>query len=102
MIHTIYVSAQSEPEELRKLFRKKLMTGGAVVRLVPGLRGEDLEAITKSFLPGAERHNLNSMVLSEVARATELSDETLNLLEQLPFENIKRVLDRMHPQRVAA
>ena len=90
MIHTIVIDSTTKPDELRKIFRKKLMTGGAVIRLAPGLTPEQLVEIGREFLPGVVENNVNSMVLSELARCPELPESFARELENLGVENVKR------------
>ena len=89
MIHTLFVTPETEPEALRKLSRKKLMTGGAVVRLAPELGKEALHAIWAKFQPEAERFSLAAQVLTELAKHPEL-DEALN--RNLRATNLPEVL----------
>lgn len=69
MIHTLFVSATTEPEALQKEFRKKLMTGGAIIRLEKGLSDDDLKLIAERFSPLVQPYNLAALVLEEVTRA---------------------------------
>ena len=72
MIHVVEVDAEISPDELRKIFRKKLMTGGAVLRLRDGLGANDLEKIYARFVDEALENNLAGLVLAELARAAVL------------------------------
>jgi hypothetical protein len=91
MIHTIEVDSTSTVSELKKVFRKKLMTGGAVVRLRPGLSSEELESIMQTFGPNAEPHSLQEMVLVELAKAGQLTDSAKSKLLELPLPAIRRL-----------
>jgi hypothetical protein len=83
MIHTISIDST----------RKKLMTGGAVLRLAPGLSAEELIEIGKQFLPGVVENNVNSMVLAELARCPELPKSFVKELENLGVESISLALN---------
>lgn len=92
MIHTIIVDSTTKPDELRKLFRKKLMTGGAVVRLAPGLSPEQIGEIGREFLPGVVENNLNAMVLAELAKYPDLPENLAQELEKTELGSITRAL----------
>ena len=81
MIHTIEVDADTDPEFLKKQFRKKLMTGGAVIRLKKGLSLLECERVVKKFLEFAAPHNFATMVIKEVLAMHRLSDEYLQEVE---------------------
>lgn len=66
MIHTIFIDENSEINGLKKEFRKKLMTGGAVIRLKPGLSEEQKNLVRNNFMPHAEPNNIAEMVLKEL------------------------------------
>ena len=83
MIHRIYVTEESSFAELKKLFRKKLMTGGAVFRLDPALSPESLSQIVDQFYPHAVPNNVAAMVLREVAKHPHVSEKILEQLEAL-------------------
>ena len=74
MIHTVYVKPEMTVAELRKLVRKKLMTGGAVIRLADELTGEDCERIYSEFSPNAEPFGLASEVLAELSKHPSLPE----------------------------
>lgn len=92
MISTIEITPESDPAQLRKVMRKKLMTGGAVIRIAPGLAAADLEAIFNRFSAppvenetdaggdsggaGPARHSASALVLKELAAEPDL-DTTL-------------------------
>ena len=72
MIHRIEVDASSKHEVLAKEFRKKLMTGGAVVRLSAGHTSEDLRCLFNEFAPVAKPHSLAELVLRELVDSDKL------------------------------
>ena len=88
LISTIYVDLDSEPEALKKLFRKKLMTGGAVLRLSPDLQGDDFFRIFDRFAPQAMSHNLCSMVLVELAKSPKAPPKLKDSLAALGLANL--------------
>ncbi len=73
MIHTIEINENSQIPELKKLFRKKLMTGGAVVRLAPGLDAKMYSVLFERFKEGAEPNSLQELVLRELVKMLSLS-----------------------------
>lgn len=89
MIHTIYVDADTEVAALKKLFRKKLMTGGAVLRLADGLTSEQFWSIFERFAPEAASHNLCSMVLRELLESPHSPADLKERLKSLGLENLK-------------
>lgn len=92
MIHRIEVTSETDPAELKKLFRKKLMTGGAVIRLAQDVAAEDLRVIFTRFSPGAAPENLNSLVLAEIARAPQTDADLRRELSALALPNVQRAL----------
>ncbi len=50
MIHTIEIDGSTELEPLRKEFRKKLMTGGGVIRIRAGLEASELQQLCDRFV----------------------------------------------------
>ena len=77
MIHVFTVNQTTEPEDLLKVVRKHLMTGGAVVRLEPGLSADDLLAIYDRYSPRAEPNSLAAQVLVQLAQAASVTDEAV-------------------------
>ena len=92
MIHTIYVDSDTELAELKKLFRKKLMTGGAVVRISSDVGHADLETIVGKFSNNVQRYSLQSLVLTEVAKRCSPEEELASKLTSLAIPEINRVL----------
>ena len=72
MIHKILINEKTDLKELKKLFRKKLMTGGAVIRLEEGLNESQLISIYETFSIETEPNNVQSMVLRELAKESAL------------------------------
>lgn len=68
MIHKILVEKSTDVDGLKKLVRKKLMTGGAVVRISAATSLEDLHSIVDVFAAGAEPNGVQDEVLAEVLR----------------------------------
>ena len=94
MIHTLYVSATTEPEALQKEFRKKLMTGGAVVRLNEGLTETELTSIAERFFADAKRYNLSALVLEEISKVRSLPEALASQLERTNIPEILKALPR--------
>ncbi len=92
MIHTLYVSAETEPAELKKQMRKKLMTGGAVVRLGDELSADELGQIFNRFSPVAERHSVAAEVLVQLAGKETLAPELRESLAALGIPEVNRAL----------
>ncbi len=81
MIHTLTVDEEFELGALRKEFRKKLMTGGAVVRIPAHLAEDNIENIFARLdqaLDGTvpTRHSIAEEILRELIRH-EASSESL-------------------------
>ncbi len=72
MIHTLLVDAETTLPELKKLFRKKLMTGGGVIRLRPELTEAEHDKIFEHFSVDADAENIQGLVLTELAREPHL------------------------------
>ncbi len=89
MIHTIYVNADTEVATLKKVFRKKLMTGGAVIRLAEGLDGSGCWKIFERFAPEAVSHNLCSMVVRALYESPQTPADLQERLESLGLRNLK-------------
>ncbi len=75
MIHTIEVTKELSHEELKKELRKKLMTGGAVIRIAPGATDEELMIILDRYLPVAEPYSAAAQVLRAIAQRDSLPVE---------------------------
>jgi hypothetical protein len=97
MIHEIEIDRESEPVSLKKLFRKKLMTGGAVFRLKPSLSDSEIAALFTLFSGEAQPHNMCSMVLVELAKSGRLNSEQFESLQKLGLANVERQLRREKP-----
>jgi hypothetical protein len=93
MIHTILIDTSVEPEALKKEFRKKLMTGGAVVRLPADLSDTGKNEIFATFAPHARPNNVCSMVLIELAKSSP-SFELAERLGATGFPQVQRALNR--------
>lgn len=98
MIHTLLVSPETEPAELKKEMRKKLMTGGAVIRLAPELSTQELEMICEKFKPEAERFSLAAEVLVQAAKHTALGETKRLELRELNLPELSRALDARDAQ----
>ncbi len=92
MIHTIAVAPGLTPEELKKVLRKKLMTGGAVVRLKPGLTDAEKCELFEQFAPIAERHSAAALVLRALAQDPERTSALSEKLEQVSVPEVQRDL----------
>lgn len=92
MIHKILVGPETDIQDLKKEVRKRLMTGGAVVRLRDGLGSEDLEKIIETYCPNVERHGVQASVLIEVAKSDKLSREMGEKLLLLGLPEIENVI----------
>ncbi|MFN8389499.1 MAG: hypothetical protein U0136_04335 [Bdellovibrionota bacterium] len=92
MIHTVFVDTETALPELRKEVRKKLMTGGAVIRLRPGLSGEDRRRLFNSFLPNARPNSIAAQVLVQLAEAPDAEQA---LLAELTEVKLKEVSDAL-------
>lgn len=90
MIHSVEVTDATSVEEFRKLFRKKLMTGGAKARIRAGLSNSQLESIYLTFSPEAEENNAAMSVLIALAEHKDLPES----LERKLFSYSSRPLQR--------
>lgn len=93
MIHTILVAGDVEPATLKKEFRKRLMTGGAVVRLRAGLTEGDVRSLFEKFVSEAKRYNLGALILEEIAKMKELPTDLKSSLLSLKIPEVSRHLD---------
>lgn len=81
MIHTLFVTVDTSPETLKKEFRKRLMTGGCVIRLSTELTAADCQQILDRFLPHYYPNSAAAEVLRQLAqRATEAPDLRASLI----------------------
>jgi len=92
VIHVVEIDAEISPDELRKQFRKKLMTGGAVLRLREGLSTQDLEKLYANFVDEALENNLAGLVLAELARAEQLPNKLRESLTSSGLSIVRRAL----------
>lgn len=99
MIHTIPVAPGITPDELKKQLRKKLMTGGAVVRLRPGLSDAEKHELFEVFAPVAERHSAAALVLRALAQDPARSPSLSEKLEQVSVPEVVRDLRAARPAR---
>lgn len=81
MIHTLVVRPGMSAEELRKEFRKRLMTGGAVVRLPQRLTSEEQQLLVEEFLPIAIPHSAAAEVMRQLAAHSDLVPEYVGRLQ---------------------
>jgi hypothetical protein len=68
MIHKFEIDDTVTFEELKREFRKKLMTGGAVVRLRSGLTPEQCERIRAEFEPHCNNFGIADEVIRELSK----------------------------------
>ena len=102
MIHRISVGPETVVADLKKLVRKKLMTGGAVVRLDDAAKPEELRQILEIFTPGAEPHGIQAEVLAEIARHPACTPELEQSLRGLGLPGVDRMLQLVSAGRAAA
>lgn len=93
MIHRVEVDEETAPEELKKLFRKRLMTGGAVIRLRSGINFTGQEKLLARYLPLVQPNNIGSLVLRELAKERPLSPKVEEALRGLGYSLIQKELD---------
>jgi hypothetical protein len=92
MIHTVIVDRLATPASLKKEFRKKLMTGGAVLSLSSELSEDDILELVTRFSADAHSNNLSELCLLEIAKlATELP-LVRSALENLNSPKIQQAL----------
>jgi hypothetical protein len=94
MIETIEIDGSAEPAGLRKLFRKKAMTGGGFIRLKPGITADECQTLFRAFLPELLRHSLAERVFVALAEAKETPEELLEQLKGLDNAEVQRMLRR--------
>ena len=63
MIHKVVLEADSQPKAYKKEFRKKLMTGGAVVTLSEEIGIEEASSLIERFSEGAEPNGVQELVV---------------------------------------
>lgn len=101
MIHTIEVDASTEIAALKKLARKKLMTGGAVIRLSPSLSTEEQNLVFDKFHTDATEYNLAGQVLVQLATKPDVEQALLERLSSLGLRVVDRALSqRVNPQTI--
>jgi len=66
MIHTLYIEPGDKFLEVKKQFRKFLMTGGGVIRLREDLKEEELSCIECEFLRYVEPNGVAEEVIKQV------------------------------------
>lgn len=76
MIHRIEIAGDSKLTEVKKLFRKRLMTGGAKLALSPELDGTAQLQVFNEFFAG---------YAEDPQAANGIAEETLILLAQYPL-----------------
>ena len=76
MIHTIEIDGSAELEPLRKEFRKKLMTGGGVIRIRAGLVASELQLLCDRFIASSEdrAQGVRALVGQELLRQENLPE----------------------------
>jgi len=94
MIHKIYVSSETELGELKKNVRKKLMTGGAVLRIEESAPEAELSSIFERFSPAAERNNLAAEILVQLAGHPALSGELRARLGGVALPEVRCALSK--------
>lgn len=94
MINSIEIDESTAPEALRKLFRKKAMTGGGFIRLKSGLEPAQLQSIFERFLPELLPDNLAERVMVALAQVSELPAGLAAELGKLDNYQVKRALKK--------
>lgn len=102
MIHKVLVGRDVTPQELKKAFRKKLMTGGAVLELEPGLTEAELLELLKRFQIEAAPFGLQSEVLSLIVSQIRLTPELEIALLGLGLENVTRAVQATQQTKLQA
>ena len=92
MIHTITIQVDTELTALKKDVRKKLMTGGAVVRLADSLSTEEIGILAERYIAEYQPNAISEMVLCEIARDTRASPEIAQKLAEIPSASIQTLL----------
>lgn len=93
MINALDIKADSTPDSLLKGFRKKLMTGGATVKLAEGLSPDEVIKLYGRFSEGLVEgeHGLRALVLAEIAKH-----------EQIPSAIRSRIVESNEPEVIDA
>ncbi len=94
MIHTLVVDADTYLADLKKNFRRKLMTGGAVIRLKDGLTAAEQRAIFNRFRGEAQPNNIAAQVLVQLASLAEADAEVLAELSTITLQEVRAALGR--------
>ncbi len=94
MINILEIKADSTPASLLKEFRKKLMTGGATVKLNEHLSPEEVSGLYRLFAEGLveSAHGLSALVLAEIAKHGQLSSD---IRASLVGSNEPEILDAL-------
>jgi hypothetical protein len=95
MIHTVFVDAGTEPENLKKEIRKKLMTGGAVIRIRNGLTEAEQRAIFRQFSSEALPNSIAAQVLVQLARLDGVYPEILAELRTVRLAEVQAAVNRV-------
>ena len=97
MIHRVCLEKGSELGALKKLFRKKLMTGGAVFELAEGLGEEGQLELIERFSGEAREYNLAGLALETIAKQGEDSELVVERLRGLGLRRVERaIIKRAH------
>lgn len=88
-IHTIYVTPDTDLAALKKEARKRLMTGGVVIRLAAALNGDECERIRGVFAPHAEPFNLATQVMLELLKHPSLSEASRAAISSMPLDEVQ-------------
>lgn len=102
MIHKVLVGRDTTPQELKKTFRKKLMTGGAVLELEPGLTEAELLDLLQRFQIDAAPFGLQSEVLSLIASQIQLTPELESTFFGFGLENVTRAVRATQQAKLSA
>jgi hypothetical protein len=92
MIHTVYVDAETDLLGLKKEVRKKLMTGGAVIRLRDGLTPAEQRAIFNRYSSEARPNSIAAQVLVQLAHRAETDPAIVAELEGVTLHEVKEAL----------
>lgn len=94
MIELIEIDENTDPAQLKKLYRKKAMTGGGYLELKAGLGEEQLHLIFLRFLPEISSGNLAEQVLSLLARAAPAGGNLRRELAAIGNSAVARALEQ--------